>query len=183
MAYITVPDGHPGIRGLMQFRPETAKALNLLVEELLQTDIGLTKGEREIIATYVCTLNDCFYCRSIHGAIAKFHCNGDEKFVQDAVNDPENSQVSPKMKALLAIAKEVQQHGQNVQQHHIDAARAQGATDLELHDTVLIAAAFCMFNRYVDGLGTVQPTDQKIYDQMGKQRATEGYLTKPVVLT
>ncbi len=182
MSYISVPEGQPGIRGLMMFRPETAKALNLLVEELLQIDNGLSKGEREIIATYISTLNDCLYCRSVHGAIAKYHCEGDEKFVLDAVTAPENSQLSAKMKSLLAIAKEVQKHGQNVKQSHIDEARNNGATDLELHDTVLIAAAFCMFNRYVDGLGTIQPTDKSIYDSIGKQRSEEGYLTKPVVI-
>jgi hypothetical protein len=57
----------------------------------------------------------------------------------------------------------------------VEAARQQGATDMEIHDTVLIAAAFCMYNRYVDGLATWQPTDEAMYAQMGQQLATEGY--------
>lgn len=177
MAFISVPEGLSGIRGLLAFRPETAQGIGLLTQELLQTDIGISKGEREILAAYVSTLNDCFYCATSHAAIAKYHFNGDEEFVQKAINDPENSTLSPKMKALMAIAKEVQQHGQNVKQHHIDTARNEGATDIELHDTVLIAALFCMSNRYVDGLGTFQPKDKTLYDANGKIRAKEGYLS------
>lgn len=176
MAYISVQEGLHGIRGLLAFRPETAKGIGLLTQELLQTDTGISKGEREIIAAYVSTLNNCFYCATSHAAIAKYHCNEDEAFVQKAINDPQNSDLSPKMKALMEIAKQVQQHGQNVKQHHIDTARSAGATDLELHDTVLIAALFCMSNRYVDGLGTFQPTDKSLYDANGKMRAKEGYL-------
>jgi hypothetical protein len=55
-------------------------------------------------------------------------------------------------------------------------AREQGATDTEIHDTVLIAAAFCMFNRYVDGLGTTQPRDEEMYRQRGKWIARDGYV-------
>lgn len=176
--YIPLNKEYFGIRSLFDFRPETAKIISLLAEELLQTEVGLTKGEREIIATYVSKLNNCYYCSNSHGATAKYLCNEDETFVQNAVNDPENSKLSPKMKALLAIAKEVQQHGQNVTQKHFDEARKFGATDIELHDTVLITAFFCMCNRYVDGLGTIQPKNIEMYDKNGKVRAKEGYLIK-----
>jgi len=176
MAYIQVPEGLSGIRGLLAFRPETARGIGILTEELLCSDEGISRGEREIIAAYVSKLNDCFYCTTSHAATAKYHCNADEEFVQKAINDPENSGLSPKMKALMAIAKQVQQHGQNVQQHHIDRARNEGASDIEIHDTVLISALFCMSNRYVDGLGTFQPKDKSLYDANGKIRAKEGYL-------
>jgi hypothetical protein len=80
---------------------------------------------------------------------------------------------------LLKIAAKVQSGGKNVSTADVELAREQGATDIEIHDTVLIAAAFCMFNRYVDGLATWQPDDDELYDKMGEQRAREGYLTKP----
>lgn len=176
MAYIQVPEGLSGIRGLLAFRPETARGIGILTEELLCSDVGISRGEREIIAAYVSKLNDCFYCTTSHAATAKYHCDADEEFVQKAINDPENSDLSPKMKALMAIAKEVQQHGQNVKQHHIDRARNQGSSDLEIHDAVLISALFCMSNRYVDGLSTFQPKDKSLYDANGKIRAKEGYL-------
>jgi hypothetical protein len=57
----------------------------------------------------------------------------------------------------------------------VEAARAEGATDLEIHDTVLIAAAFCMFNRYVDGLGTLAPTDPSVYDRTAERIVSVGY--------
>lgn len=175
MAYIPVPENMPGIRGLMAYRPETARPMNDLVELLLQGPSTLSKGERELIATYVSTLNDCKFCSTLHGAIAKHHVN-DGALVQQIKTDPEKASVSPKLKALLGIAAKVQNDARSVTSDDIEAAKAEEATDQEIHDTVLIAAAFCMFNRYVDGLGTFAPDDESIYDQIGAYRAKNGYL-------
>jgi uncharacterized peroxidase-related enzyme len=165
----------PGIRGLMAFRPETALPLNHLVEVLLQGPSTLTKGERELIGAYVSNLNECRFCASTHGAIASQHL-GDRSIVADVIADPEEADISAKLKMLLRIASRVQKGGRRVTHEDVDAARAQGATDTEIHDTVLIAAAFCMFNRYVDGLGTTAPEDPALYDQIGAYRAVNGYL-------
>jgi AhpD family alkylhydroperoxidase len=81
MSYIALPEGLPGIRAAMAFRPETAKPMNELVEILLCGPHTLTPGERELIATYVSSLNDCYYCQTIHGAIAASHLNGDADLV------------------------------------------------------------------------------------------------------
>jgi hypothetical protein len=78
--------------------------------------------------------------------------------------------------ALLNVAGKVQQGGTNVTSSDVDAARAAGATDVEIHDTVLIAAAFCMCNRYVDGLGAVTPDDPEGYAQTADVIVTHGYL-------
>jgi len=176
MSYIDLHNDHPGIRGLMAFRPETAKPLNELVEVLLTSNDGLTAGERELIATYVSSRNDCYYCQTIHGAIAAAHLRGDEDLVKSVKVDFEHAGISEKLKALLAIAGQVQIGGKHVTEAHIERARELGATDLEIHDTVLIAAAFCMYNRYVDGLGTVQPRDEELYRQRGIIVAREGYI-------
>jgi uncharacterized peroxidase-related enzyme len=176
MAYIPVPDGLPGIRGLMAFRPETAKPLNDLVEALLTHSDGLTPAERELIATYVSSQNDCYYCQTIHGAIAAAHLDGDENLVRNVKRDFMHSEISEKLKALLVIAGKVQQGGKQVTEDDVAKARELGASDVEIHDTVLIAAAFCMFNRYVDGLGTIQPRDEEMYRQRGIKIARVGYI-------
>src|ERR1700684_32977 len=175
MPHIPLPDDLPAIRGAMAFRPETARPLNALVEVLLQGPNTLTRGERELIATYVSSRNCTHYCHSIHGAIAAAHLGGDEALVKQVKTDFTQAAISPKLKALLVIAGKVQQDGKLVTSADVDAARKQGATDLEIHDTVLIAAAFCMYNRYVDGLGTWQPSDPEMYTQMGSHLASEGY--------
>jgi uncharacterized peroxidase-related enzyme len=175
MPHIDLPD-LPGIRGPMAFRPETSKPLNELVEVLLRAPGSMTPGERELIATYVSSLNGCHYCQSIHGAIAAAHLDGDEDLVQCVKRDPDSADISPKLKALLNIAAHVQQGGKRVTEADVQAAREQGATDLEIHDTVLIAAAFCMYNRYVDGLATVQPQDHALYRERGKMVARDGYV-------
>jgi uncharacterized peroxidase-related enzyme len=177
MAYIQLPDGLPGIRGAMAFRPETAKPLNELVEILLHAPNSLTPGERELIATYVSSENDCYYCQTIHGAIAAASLNDDESLVRRVKHDFENADITPKLKALLVIAGQVQKGGKYVTGEAVAKARALGATDIEIHDTVLIAAAFCMYNRYVDGLGTTQPRDEAMYRERGKRVAREGYVS------
>jgi len=176
MAYITLPEGLPGIRGPMAFRPETAKHLNELAEVLLRNDNSLTRGERELIATYVSSLNDCFFCQNAHGGLAQHYLQCDMAYIDRVKSDFQSSNLSPKLKALLSIAGSVQKGGKHVTPDQIEKAKSLGATEREIHDTVLIAAAFCMFNRYVDGLGTWAPQDRQIYIDRGPRRAEEGYI-------
>jgi uncharacterized peroxidase-related enzyme len=176
MPHIQLPEGLPGIRGAMAYRPETARPLNDLVEILLHGPNSLTPGERELIATYVSSENDCYYCQTIHGAIAAASLGDDEALVKKVKLDFENAEISEKLKALLVIAGQVQKGGKQVTAEAVARARNLGATDLEIHDTVLIAAAFCMFNRYVDGLATTQPRDEAMYRERGKRIAREGYI-------
>lgn len=184
MPHINLPSEFPGIRSLFMFRPETAKPLNDLVQVLLHDPhVSLPAGERELIATYVSSLNHCKYCSTIHGAIARYQLGDKPELVRQVVTDPETAAISDKLKALLRIAAKVQQSGKLVTTADVEAARSAGATDVDIHDTVLIAAAFCMFNRYVDGLATWQPDDDELYARMGKQRAEEGYLTPPFKVT
>jgi uncharacterized peroxidase-related enzyme len=175
MAHITLPEGLPGIRGPMAFRPETAKPLNELVDVLLRGPHILTPAERELIATYVSTQNDCRYCQTIHGAIAAHHLHGDEDLVVKVKTDPEQAPISDKLKALLVIASKTAESGKAVTADDIARARERGATDLEIHDTVLIAAVFCMCNRYVDGLATWAPDDADFYRQRAAIVARNGY--------
>jgi uncharacterized peroxidase-related enzyme len=160
----------------MAFRPETAKPLNELAQALLHAPNSLSQGDRELIATYVSSLNDCYFCQTVHGSIAAACLNDDEDLVRQVKRDFVRADISEKLKALLVIAGKVQKDGKRVTVEDIAAARAQGATDIEIHDTVLIAAAFCMYNRYVDGLDTWQPRDAALYRDRGKKTAREGYV-------
>ena len=176
MPHIQLPPGLQGIRGPMAFRPDTAKPLNELAEILLHAPNSLAPGERELIATYVSYLNDCYFCQTVHGAIAAAHLDGDEDLVKRVKADFHHANISAKLKALLVIASKVQRGGKYVTAGDVEEARNAGATDIEIHDTVLIAAAFCMYNRYVDGLATWQPEDEDLYRQRGKKTAKEGYV-------
>ena len=179
MSHIPLPEGLPGIRGLFAFRPETAKPLCELAEVLLHDANTLTPAERELIATYVSSQNDSFYCQTSHGSIAAHHLHGDEELVSQVKRDFESAAVSEKLKALLAVAGAVQRGGKNVRAEHVERARQQGATDAEIHDTVLIAAAFCMYNRYVDGLATWAPSDMAGFRERAALVARDGYLRHP----
>ena len=175
MPHINLPEGLPGITSGFAFRPETARPMRELAEVLLRGASTLTSGERELIATFVSARNDCDFCRDSHRAAAAHHLGGNYDVVDAVKRDYESAPVSPKLKALLAIAGRVQKGGRLVTTEDFERARDEGATDVEIHDTVLIAAAFCMFNRYVDGLGAWTPTDPAAYDQMGRRMALEGY--------
>ncbi|HET6994561.1 MAG TPA: peroxidase-related enzyme [Chitinophagaceae bacterium] len=175
MAHIKVEEGVPGIRSLVLFRPETGKPLYELAQVLLRGPSSLSEAERELIAAYVSYRNDCIFCMSSHAAAARC-LYGDEKIIVDEVlKDMQQSTVSDKIKALLIIAGKVQVLGKEVTQEDITAARIQGADDRDIHDTVLIAASFSMFNRYVDGLASFTPTDPAVYEEMGK-RMVKGYV-------
>jgi uncharacterized peroxidase-related enzyme len=143
---------------------------------LLRGPSTLTCGEREMIAAFVSAGNECAFCCASHRAAAAHHLDGDYALVDAVKRDPPSAPISAKLKALLAIADRVRIDGKQVSSEDVEAARRAGATDLEVHDTVLIAAAFCMFNRYVDGLATWTPDDSVAYDQMGRRIAQEGYL-------
>jgi uncharacterized peroxidase-related enzyme len=176
MAHINLPEELPGISAGFAFRPETAKPMRELAHILLHEPNSLAPGERELIATYVSSLNDCYFCQTSHGAAAASHL-GESNTVKLVKTGFETAPISEKLKRLLVIAGKVQQGGKHVTAQDVEAAQTLGATDKEIHDTVLIAAAFCMYNRYVDGLGTWQPYDDSMYEQMGKHLATEGYRT------
>lgn len=165
----------PGIVGLLNFRPETARPLLDLAETLLRGPASLTSGEREIIAASVSYWNKCHFCHTSHAAAAVAHLQCDLGLIDEIKAGLPNTTVSEKLRALLHIAHQVQKSGKEVTPEDIAAAREQGATDQELHDTVLIAAAFCMFNRYVDGLGTWAPGPNEAYVEMGKRMAHIGY--------
>ncbi|WP_189332381.1 carboxymuconolactone decarboxylase family protein [Actinoplanes ianthinogenes] len=183
MAYIDLgvdEKSFPGITGPMAFRPETAKPLNELAEVLLRAPNSLPAAERELIAAYVSGLNECVFCCSSHTAFAVAQYAAADvtdgaSIVAQARADLDTAPIPAKLKALLRIAGAVQQTGRAVTPELVDAARATGATDVELHDTVLIAAAFCMFNRYVDGLGTFAPQAPEDYTPMAHRIVEQGY--------
>jgi uncharacterized peroxidase-related enzyme len=176
MAYIDLKNDLPGIRGPMVYRPETGRILNELAEVLLHDeDNTLSRGERELIGTYVSSENDCFFCQHVHGAMAQYYFRSDTHFIDNVKKDFRSAPISDKLKALLAIAGSVQKGGKQVTPGQIEKAKSLGATDREIHDTVLIAAAFCMFNRYVDGLNTWAPKDRQVYIDRAAMRAEEGY--------
>jgi len=177
MAHINLENELPGIRGLMAYRPETEAPLNALAETLLRDDNNtLTRGERELIGAYVSYLNDCFFCQNVHGALAGHYLSCNIEQIDAIKTDFQSADLSEKIKSLLSIAGSVQKGGKNVTTGQIEMAKNNGATDKEIHDTVLIAAAFCMFNRYVDGLGTWAPQDRDFYVNRAPQRALEGYV-------
>jgi uncharacterized peroxidase-related enzyme len=176
--HISLPEGLPGITSGFAFRPETARPMRELAEVLLRGSNTLTSAEREMIATFVSDRNDCHFCQASHRAAAAHHMGGRYDVVDAVKHDFDTAPVSPKLKALLAIAAKVRDSGKQVASADVERARAAGASDVEIHDAVLIAAAFCMFNRYVDGLATFTPRDEMAYDQMGQRMAEEGYVRR-----
>jgi uncharacterized peroxidase-related enzyme len=176
MAHIALPEGVPGIRSLALFRPDTGQHLYDLAQVLLRDPSPLTPAERELIATHVSARNHCTFCMSSHAAAARELFDESREVVDCVIHGKESELLSPKMKALLNIAGKVQVSGKLVTDEDVAEARRNGAGDRDIHDTVLIAATFSLFNRYVDGLATLTPTDPKEYEPMGKRLATMGYV-------
>ena len=175
MPYLPVDPDTPGIRALFNYRPETGAPLRRLAHVLLHGESPLSKAERELIAAFVSHGNQCRFCTMSHAAAARHHYGADADIVDAVVYANSRDGLSPQMATLLEIADRVRIGGRNVSEDLVSQARSQGATDRHLHDTVLIAAAFCMFNRYVDGLRALTPEDPAAYVPMGKRMAEQGY--------
>ncbi|MGW1777443.1 carboxymuconolactone decarboxylase family protein [Streptomyces sp. NPDC002104] len=176
MPHIEIPAPVPGIRGLMASKPASGRRMSELAEQLLRGASPLSVGERELIAAFVSHRNQTRYCTGSHTAAAAHALGGDYELVEAVQRDPASAPVSERMRALLAIAGKVQGDAREVSGEDLATARAAGADDEAIHDTVLIAAAFCMFNRYVDGLGAITPDDPAVYDEIGAFLAVNGYL-------
>jgi uncharacterized peroxidase-related enzyme len=176
MPYIALPPGQPGIRGPMVAFPEAAIALNQIAETLPVKDAGLARWERELIAAYVSFRNDCRFCYLSHKAFARELAEPDEQAAIDRffVSD-DDSEFRPVLKKLLSVAEAARKKEDT--EAAIDAARQAGADDSVIHDTVLISAAFCMFNRYVDGLGTeCPPENDPHFFAAARHVARHGYM-------
>ncbi|HEV3360032.1 MAG TPA: peroxidase-related enzyme [Pseudonocardiaceae bacterium] len=176
MPHIPLSPDLPGITGALAFKPALGAKFSAFTQELMRGPSTLSEGERELIAAYVSAGNDCYFCTNAHAGAAR-HTLGDDGATFTAVcANLDSAPVSERLRALLIIADKVRQGGRSVTEEDIARARTAGADDEQLHDTVFIAAAFCMANRYVDGLATVAPRDPAVYDLVGKRLATEGYL-------
>jgi uncharacterized peroxidase-related enzyme len=182
MTHISTGINMPGIVELLFYKGSTGKALSNLAHTLLHGPSSLSSGERELIAAYVSRLNNCEFCHESHAAAANTHLNDKGATIKSILESVDHSPVSAKMKALLKIAAKVQKSGREVTPQDISHAKEHGATDEEIHDTVLIAAAFCMYNRYVDGLSTNLPKTKDEYVPMGERLANKGYKYPPLFL-
>ena len=173
--HIKLPEGAPGIRGPMLAYRNSEPHLNALAEAVIRGPSSLTVAEREMIATYVSSGNECYFCTNTHAAAAR-HLLGEKRaLMDDILADVASAHVDDKLRALLVIAGKVRKDGRLVTEEDVQLARDAGADDQAIHDTVLIAAMFCMYNRYVDGLATWAPRDPAVYEEIGARLATQGY--------
>jgi uncharacterized peroxidase-related enzyme len=175
MPYIPLDEKLPGITGLLNYRKDTALPIRQLTQILLRGESTLSEAEREMIAATVSWGNKCSFCTAAHTA-ATDHLLGETNTSKMVKDDLTTAPVSDKMKTLLIIAGAVQVSGKNVTITMIENAKKTGATDLEIHDTVLIAALFSLYNRYVDGLASVTPAEPAFYDRLATILVKNGYL-------
>jgi uncharacterized peroxidase-related enzyme len=175
MPHIEITNDLPGIAGLMKHRPDTAGPLGRLADTLLRGPMSLSRGERELIAAYTSNLNETPFCSGSHGAFAAAQLDGGQDLVKAVLHDPDDAPITPLLRSLLRIAAEVRGQVKGVSPEALAAARAEGADDDQIHDTVLIAAAFCLYNRYVTCLDTVLPTRPNYYEDGAKRIVAQGY--------
>lgn len=178
MPHIPLEDHLPGITGLLEYSKATAHPIRELTQFLLRGPSSLTEAERELIATVVSYGNECTFCTTAHTAAADLLA-GEKQTAQMVKENIDTAPVSEKMKALLHIAALTRQSGKNVNEEAIVRAKSAGATDIEIHDTVLIAALFCLYNRYVDGMATSLPANASYYDVLAERLVNHGYTRLP----
>ena len=177
MPHIDIPSGLPGITGLLESRLDTSEPIRDLTQEIMRGESTLTEGERELIASIVCDGNECKFCTQAHTTTAARYV-GSLDLVRSIIADPMASPLHPRISRLLVMAAAVRASPQGVSQEMVDDAREAGATHQEIHDTILIAALFCMYNRYVDGLASVCPDNDEYFDALADRLSSQGYVRK-----
>lgn len=178
MPHIELESHLPGITGLLEYRKDTGEPIRVLTQILLRGPSTLTEAERELIATVVSHGNQCKFCTAAHAAAVNMML-GENETSATVRTDIETAPVSKKMKALLTISKLTGQSGKLVTPDHINRAKAAGATDIEIHDTVLIAALFSLYNRYVDGMATAMPDNDSYFTMLAERLINHGYSRLP----
>jgi uncharacterized peroxidase-related enzyme len=178
MPHIELESHLPGITGLLEYRKDTGQPIRDLTQILMRGESTLTEAERELIATIVSHGNQCRFCVTAHAAAADLLL-GEKTTTQAIRDDIESAPVNEKMKALLTIAAAVGRNGRLVSPEMVARAKAEGATDAELHGTVLIAALFSLYNRYVDGMATTMPDNDAYFDTLADRIVHHGYQRLP----
>lgn len=178
MPHIPLEEHLPGITGLLEYRKDSAEPIRELTQFLLRGPSTMTEAERELIATLVSFGNECRFCTTAHTAAAD-KLLGESETTNSIKSDLESATLSEKMKSLLNIARLVRESGRSVTKQAVERARNAGATDVEIHDTVLIAALFCLYNRYVDGLATRLPDSDDYYQTLADRLVSNGYRRLP----
>lgn len=175
--HINVSSPLPGITGLLEERLDSAEHIRDATHALLRGPSSMSEGERELVATLVSSRNECRFCTNAHAYTAARY-DGGMDLVQRVVSDHTSAPVSERMHALLEIASLVQGDARMVNDATIARAREAGANDLDIHDTVLTAAMFCFYNRYVDGLASQYPENESYFETLAERLTTTGYMRK-----
>lgn len=178
MSHIPLESHLPGITGLLEYRRDSAEPIRELTQLLLRGPSSLSEAERELIATIVSFDNECVFCTTAHSTVTDMLYK-DSSITEMVKKDIDSAPLSDKIKALLNIARLVTQSGRNVSEEAVQRAKSFGATDIEIHDTVLIAALFCLYNRYVDGLATHLPSNSNYFHDLAGRLTDKGYVRMP----
>ena len=172
----------PRIGVAMRLTPGLGVHLRGLADEILVHDYPgatLQRHEREMLATAVSAANDCLFCMDSHGAFANalLEKAGATDLVPmiDVIKDGSSDGLSDKMCALLHIARTVQRDPRGLAEVDVDAATAAGATDADIQLAILIASAFSMYNRLVDGFRTRTAPTTEAYRARAVEIAEHGY--------
>lgn len=176
----------PGIGTATMLTPALGTHLRGLADTLLVNDFPgatLQRHERELLATAVSAANDCFFCMDSHGAFASLllERSGATELVPlvDEVKRGSSDGFDPKMQALLNISRTVRHDPLRLSAADVAAAESAGASDADIQLAVLIAAAFSMYNRIVDGFRARTPPTADVYQASATEIVEVGYGRPP----
>ena len=166
----------------MRLTPALGVHLRGLADAVLVNDFPgatLQRHQREMLATAVSAANDCFFCMDSHGAFAGALLEREEATdlepVIDLLKTGSSDGLDDKMRALLHIARTVQHAPLRLTEAEVAIAIDAGATDADVQLAVLIASAFSMYNRLVDGFRAKTPPTAEAYQARAAEIAEHGY--------
>ena len=148
--------GRPQVPGILQCfatHPPLLEHMMGLARTMLFTEGALGRKNKELLATFVSSRNQCAYCADSHGSSLLVNGGSPDLLSAALTCDLHSTSIDAHQAALLHFVQKVTDDSQHINPADIETLRAHHFTDLQIAETIHLAALFACFNRVVNAFG------------------------------
>ncbi|MEM7208160.1 MAG: peroxidase-related enzyme [Pseudomonadota bacterium] len=162
----------PNLTEVFTAFPRGVKPMLEFLEVVLREKSSFTRGERELMAAHVSSLNACAYCFGSHAAMAQAFGVAPD-LLESLRSDPDNAPIAEKLKPVIRYVSKLTLSPSRMSPVDAQAVYDAGWDEHALYDAILVCAAFNMMNRIVDGTGCVADIPA---NAAGSEKPFESYI-------
>jgi len=142
----------PNVLRAYAFDIEKLNAFTAMYNDLMLSESGLSKLEREMIAVVVSSINRCWYCQVAHGAAVR-QLSGRPELGEAMVMNWRMAELDDRQRAMLRFAEKVTKASAEVEEADRQALRDAGFSDRDIWDIASVVGFFSMSNRVASATG------------------------------